>query len=226
MLMRDSNQFAQVIAPLLLSTPTLSFVSGTISNISAKVSYPLAQLGLIVSDASIVLRVRDRQEAGEWLDRSTDTLSPTSSSPTSFDRDELQESILSIAVAQDFREHELSEREEAELRASLHLPSASMTQSSDFDLPGAFGGVPSRTEDPVKGEHEVEEVETTMLAGLIERILARLHVRVQRVSVRLVWADDAREGGGGEALGKAVEEESELEVRIEEIEYLDRKSVV
>ncbi|GAA6005897.1 hypothetical protein JCM11491_004053 [Sporobolomyces phaffii] len=206
----------QAIAPLLASTPTLSFASGTISHISAKVSYPLAQLSLAVSDVEIVLRVQDRVEAEEWLGRSTETIHPipTAAGAGGDDRDAdtMRESMISIAVAQDFIEHELSPSEDAELRASLHL-SPPLASQSDFFLPGAFGGAPNRTEEPEKAEQEAEEVETTMLAGLIERILARLKVKVSKVTIRLVW-NDAPEGE--ETNG----EENELEVRIDEIEYL------
>ncbi|GAA5978593.1 hypothetical protein JCM5350_003152 [Sporobolomyces pararoseus] len=202
------------IAALLESTPTLSFLSGTISNISAKVSYPLAQLTLAVTDVEVVLRVRDQSEAEEWLKQSTDTINATSSSSIGGHReiDTMQESMISIAVAQDFIEHELSPSEDAELRASLHLSPS--TAQSDFFLPGAFGGAPSKVEESEKADQQAEEVEKTMLAGLIERILARLNVRVSQIKVRLIW----EETGGNNETEEDIE--NELEIKIDQIEYL------
>ncbi|GAA5897992.1 Atg2p [Sporobolomyces salmoneus] len=207
------------IVPLLESTPTLSFVSGTISNISVKVSYPLAQLSLVVSEVEVVLRVRDQAEAEDWLKQSTETINPASASTLGGggehdDASVLEESMISIAVAQDFIQHELSPSEDAELRASLHLSPS--TAQSDFFLPGGFGEGPSQTaRGAEKEEEEVEQVEKTMLAGLIERILARLNVRVSGVKVRLTWQEESEEMRMDEVV-----EENELEVRVDEIEYL------
>ncbi|GAA5935848.1 Atg2p [Sporobolomyces koalae] len=205
----------QAIAPLLASTPTLAFVSGTISNVSAKVSYPLAQLSLALTEIEIVLRVESRAAADEWLRQSTDTLAPPSPALDRHDNtaQDLTESINSIAVAQDFIEHELSPGEDAELRASLHL--APSIASSDLLLPGAFGGASRAATAGNEDGKEAEEVETTMLAGLIERILARLHVKVSRVNVRLLWSED-----------EETEEENEIAIKIDEVEYIgDANSV-
>jgi len=112
-----------------------------------------------------------------------------------------------MSIAHSFVSHELRPDEDAELRASLHLsPSAS---SASFDLPGAFGGA---RRDPAAdaGEDDAEMVETTVMARWVERVLARLEVRVSRVRVRLVWdAQDGETGGGGG--------EHEAEVRIDEV---------
>jgi autophagy-related protein 2 len=123
--------------------------------------------------------------------------------------------MISIAVAQDFIEHELSPSEDAELRASLHLSPS--TAQSDFFLPGAFGGAPNKSESPEKEEQPAEEVEKTMLAGLIERILARLSVKVSQIEVRLVWSDGGDEPSTNQ---EEVEEENELKILIDQIEYL------
>ena len=128
----------------------------------------------------------------------------------------MHESMISIAVAQDFIEHELSPDEDAELRASLHLSPSAASAQSDFFLPGAFGGAPVKPGEEAVGEQEVEEVEKTMLAGLIERILARLNVKIGRVNVKLLWL----EGDEGMAALASRECENELEIRIEEIEYV------
>ncbi|GAA5949417.1 hypothetical protein JCM21900_004056 [Sporobolomyces salmonicolor] len=224
----------QAIAPLLSSSPTLasfSFVSGSINSIAAQVSWPLATLDLSLEGLEIVLRVSDPQPATDLL-ASTATLGrPTAKShsasstesvytstsddsvSSSFEGDPLHhlergpsapglnESILSLAVAQDFISHELTSDEDAELRASLHLsPSVS---AADVSLPGAFGGAQAE-----EHEEQAEVVETTMLAAVIERILARLGVTVAGVTVRVVWSDEGAPGT-----------ENELELRIDEASY-------
>ncbi|GAA5939457.1 hypothetical protein JCM1841_000108 [Sporobolomyces salmonicolor] len=224
----------QAIAPLLSSSPTLasfSFVSGSINSIAAQVSWPLATLDLSLEGLEIVLCVRDPQPATDLL-ASTATLGrPTAKSrsasstesvytstsddsiSSSFEDDPLHhlergpsapglnESILSLAVAQDFISHELTSDEDAELRASLHLsPSLS---AADVSLPGAFGGAQAE-----EHEEQAEVVETTMLAAVIERILARLGVTVAGVTVRVVWSDEGAPG-----------RENELELRIDEASY-------
>lgn len=122
--------------------------------------------------------------------------------------------MISIAVAQDFLEHELSPSEDAELRASLHLSPS--TSQSEFFLPGAFGGPPQQPTGDVSGDQEAEQVEKTMLAGLIERILARLSVRVSQVRVRLVWTEDPEDTRADEG----EDDENALELEIEQVEYL------
>ncbi|GAA5878303.1 hypothetical protein JCM1840_002374 [Sporobolomyces johnsonii] len=219
----------QAIAPLLSSSPTLaslSFLSGSIHSIAAQVSWPLAKLDLSLDGLELVLRVKDRQHAEDLLastatlarptttsrSSSTDSVyTSTSDASVSFseegDRERgsgtpgLDESILSLAVAHDFISHELTSAEDAELRASLHLsPSVS---AADFSLPGAFGGAKAD-----EHEEQAEVVETTMLAGVIDRILARLSVRVSGVRVRVVWSEEGAET-----------RENELELRIDEAEY-------
>lgn len=119
----------------------------------------------------------------------------------------MAESTLSLAVASEFVKTSLSPLEDAELRSSLHgspsIMSASfISSSSDLPgLPGAFGGG-QQAEDELEEEREVE---VTLLASLIERILARLHVNVSNVRLRLVWGDD--------------DAEEAVELRVEEVEY-------
>ncbi|GAA5851925.1 hypothetical protein JCM8547_000101 [Rhodosporidiobolus lusitaniae] len=132
-----------------------------------------------------------------------------SSSPTNRAHHPLTESTLSLAVAHEFITTSLSPREESELRASLQLPPSSI--SASINLPGAFGG--ARREEGGAGgaggpplvpqEDEVEEVEAGMLAGVVERILARLSVTVRKISVGLIW--EAEEG------------EMELVLRVDEV---------
>ncbi|SCZ96129.1 BZ3500_MvSof-1268-A1-R1_Chr8-1g10024 [Microbotryum saponariae] len=109
------------------------------------------------------------------------------------ERDEaaLAESILSVAVASEFVKHQLDEKDDAALRQSLHL---SFHSEPDLELPGAFGS--TRRGSTTAGRTSMDEEQTqevTMLAGLIDRILARLQVRVRNLKVTLLWEDDEEE---------------------------------
>lgn len=113
----------------------------------------------------------------------------------------MADSIISVAVASEFVKEELTTLEDAELRQSLHLG------ASGIALPGAFAFGSGAREKMDKSD---EVAEVTMLAGLIERILARLSVRVRRVRVRIVLEDDG-------------DERTEVELRVEKIVYADEK---
>lgn len=188
----------QAITTLLEGLP-LSFASGTIGLVAAQVTWPLSlssALAIEVEDINLVLLVASP------LSASTSTLSASvAPSLPPEDARGMEESIISVAVASEFVKEELTSLEDAELRQSLHLG------ASDIALPGAFGfggGAGNKVD-------EADEVaEVTMLAGLIERILARLSVRVRRVRVRIVLEDDE-------------DERTEVELRVDEIVYADEK---
>ncbi|BGP20876.1 autophagy-related protein 2 [Rhodosporidiobolus nylandii] len=195
----------------------VEFVSGRISSLLALVAFPSltgggadAKLDVEVEGVELVFRVRaDEGQQPEELAGSSATAegegrarpsgrgrtvselsshssaSSTSSASTTSpsDHPHLAESTLSLAVAHDFISSSLSPTEDAELRDSLHLPAT----SSSVALPGAFGGVRRDDTDAAHQEEAVEDVEAGMLAGVVERILAKLGVRVKDVSVKLVW---------------------------------------
>ncbi|GAA5970372.1 hypothetical protein JCM11641_001685 [Rhodosporidiobolus odoratus] len=148
------------------------------------------------------------------LSSSTSSFRSTSSSSTMTESTSSHplspEPTLSLAVAHEFISTTLSPAEDAELRASLHL-----RNSSFLDLPGAFSGArptegatpaPASALEPEAAEDQVEEVEAGLLANMVERILARLGVRVKGVKVRLLW-----DGPGEEA--------RELEMVVEDVSY-------
>lgn len=118
------------------------------------------------------------------------------------------ESLISVAVASEFVKEELSSLEDAELRESLHLGESSI---GDLPVPGGFGGTARPGMTRRQSDEEDEAAEVTMLAGLIERILARLTVNMKGFTLRLVIDDD----NSGQ---------TEVEVRIAELSYADEKA--
>ncbi|GAA6002021.1 Atg2p [Rhodotorula paludigena] len=213
-LLSPSTSSDEIAAPAAGALP-LSFESGTVGCITAVVAWPLAKLDLAVDEVELVFRVtRPRPPDAPSLSSSFAT-ERTHSRSSSFSTTastaaespppvlDLADSHVSLALAHDFVSHALTPAEDAELRASLHLsPSA----STSVDLPGAFGGA-RREAGEGTGENDAEVVETTMLAGVVERILARLEVKVRSVRVRLRW-----EAGEAQEMG-----EHELELRVDEI---------
>ncbi|GAA6061503.1 hypothetical protein JCM10212_000207 [Sporobolomyces blumeae] len=235
--LRDVELDKAALDPLLASSlsPTVSLSHGSISRLSTSLSYsPSTQLSIKVETVEVVLNVKDRTEAEDWIKESTETLGPANgigssstvySDPTpARDRTtgrggqtDLERSTLSVSVAQDFVRHELSPSEESQLLESIHVaparrpPAPSTASTSDFTLPGAFGGSSASKRDSTASlaaggrsggggggrgargdvsEEEPGRVETTLLAGLIERLLSRLNVTVEDVTVRLRWHDD------------------------------------
>ncbi|BGP44040.1 autophagy-related protein 2 [Rhodotorula kratochvilovae] len=179
----------------------LHFDSGTIGCITALVAWPLAKLDLVIDDVELVFRVVGSPPPADHAPPPSPP-DPSSPAPAASLEDD-EESALSMSIAHSFIAHELRPDEDAELRASLHLsPSES---SASLDLPGAFSGA---LRDPAAGagEDDAEKVETTVMARWVERVLARLEVRVSRVRVRVLW--DAQDGDSGE---------HEAELRVEEV---------
>ncbi|GAA6042716.1 hypothetical protein JCM8097_005543 [Rhodosporidiobolus ruineniae] len=203
----------------LVIYPTFSLASLSSGGVDAK-------LDLEVEGVELVFRVREsveeEHEPAQQPKRptrvrtysSTSTASfssSTSSSPSSPSLHSahsrpphLAASTLSLAAATSFLHAPdgLTACEENELRASLHLPPVEV--SASVDLPGAFGGDRTRRAEEPQDER-VEEVEAGLLATVVERILARLSVRVRGVAVKLVW-------GAGDG-------EHELRLEVDEVEY-------
>lgn len=193
----------------------IRFESGTVGCITVNAAWPLTKLDLAVEDVELVFRVAaappPSPPAGDAPSPSPPPPRPPPPHPSSDASEIDEEAALSMSIAHSFVSHELRPDEDAELRASLHLsPSAS---SASFDLPGAFGGARrGALTDTGASEDEAEKVETTIMARWVERVLARLEVRVSRVRVRLAW--DAQGHCGGAAEG---EHEHEAELRIDEV---------
>lgn len=192
------------------------FESGTIGTLTALVVWPLSRFDVQVEDVELVFRLNGQDLPFESdLDVRPDN-PPQQTARTASTEDEddeatytrLAESNVSLALAHEFVSHELSPAEDAELRASLHL-----SPSESIDLPGAFGGGQRVFEEAPSVGNQAEEVEATMLAGVVEKVLARLGIQVRNLRVRLKWAMEAGEEA---AAGQG---EHELELRIENIAF-------
>ncbi|CDR48494.1 hypothetical protein NBRC10512_002153 [Rhodotorula toruloides] len=178
---------------------SLRFESGSIGTVTALVAWPLTKLDLVIDQVDLVFRVSNSPRPAEPPSSPPPSEIPPTPPPDA--SDPLAESHISVSIAHDFISHELLPSEDAELRESLHL---SPSLASSVDLPGAFGGAARSSGG---SEQEAEEVETTVLAGLIERVLARLGVKVKQVRLRLLWETEGMDG------------ENELDVRIGEVVY-------
>lgn len=170
--------------------------------VTAQVTWPLSlcsTLSVDVDDLYVAFTLSRNDSSNGDLDSSVDSLATETAD---HDAGGMGGSILSVAVASEFVKEEMSTDEDAELRESFHLDSA----STDADgLPGAFAS--SRRAYGSQSDMGDDE-EVTMLAGIIERLVARLSFRVRRIRVRLMYESE----GGGEA---------ELELRVEEVRYAD-----
>lgn len=186
--------------------------------VAAQVSWPLSlssALSVEVDDIQLVLRVASPAslcDSTSTLANSTYTTTSSRAPPSTVDGMDdgysaMAESLISVAVASEFVKEELTPFEDAALRESLHLGASSI---GDLPVPGAFGAIPRPM--ALRRDSEEDVAEVTMLAGLIERILARLTVKVRRITLRLVMEDEEGDGGA-----------TELEVRIDEIVYADEK---
>ena len=109
-------------------------------------------------------------------------------------------------AADEFLHEELDAYEEAELDRSIRqsLVLHQLDPFSGDDVPGAFPSASSEDGDqPLSPGVE----STTVLAGLVERVLARLEFKVKNVNVRITH-DDPRHGGV-------------FELRLGEVRYAD-----
>lgn len=123
-------------------------------------------------------------------------------------------------AADEFLHEELDAYEEAELDRSIRqsiILSANDPFNND-DLPGAFpfgagaSSNPHSPGSPMPVSMPVSIESTTVLAGLVERVLARLEFKVENVKVR-IHHEDPRHGGI-------------FELRIGEIRYADESTAV
>ena len=135
-------------------------------------------------------------------------LNPTTNGPREKGRDRTSHVDLASSVtnaADEFLHQELDSYEEAELERSVRQ---SLILSSNNEVPGAFPGQQHTKDSEAAQEPLPANVEsTTVLAGLVERALARLEFKVKHVVVRVTHADQ-RHGGV-------------FEFRIGEIKYAD-----
>ncbi|KAK4696539.1 hypothetical protein P7C70_g8361, partial [Phenoliferia sp. Uapishka_3] len=177
----------KAINPLLTSLPGLTFSHGTLGSIAANVSWPLSfssAVDINLDDIELVFRLEPSipQSSPTTSFESRPNLPSGSSSSSIPTSDDLSDSILSISVAESFVREELH-----------HGPDPADDSISDLGLPGGFWntnpGAGGSSEDAVTGEKKEEEV--TMVAGLIERLLARLGVKVNRVRLRILLEDGA-----------------------------------
>lgn len=138
--------------------------------------------------------------------KAPDLSSRSHNPPSSRQPVDLASSVAS--VADDFLHDEVDAYEEAELDRSIRQ-SLILTQTDPFtndDVPGAFpSNPPSAAGTTASSSSTVEG--TTVLAGLVERILAKLEFQVKDVTVR-IHHEDKRHGGV-------------LELRIGQIRYAD-----
>lgn len=188
---------AQAVESVLEGTG-LSFESGTIGAVEARVGWPLSigsGLEIELDEVEVVLKVINLDLAG-------------SVSTVGRERGKgMGDSGLStVAVAEEFVREELTSGEDNELMESLAL-----SGDESLYLPGGFNGGGRKGREEGKGGEDVEGVEVTLLAGLIDRILARLSVRVRKIRVRLVLQEEQEMG----------EASVEVELRIDEVAYTD-----
>ncbi|OXG22622.1 hypothetical protein C366_00940 [Cryptococcus neoformans Tu401-1] len=156
----------------------LSLTSGTLNKLTAKLPFPnLWSDPLQVSLDTLT------------LDFTLSSPSPLSRGRTATrpEHHDLAESVTS--AADDFLHHELDAYEEKELEGSIRQ-SLILSQSDPFisDVPGGFPlGSPGELSpgQPLPANME----STTVLAGMVERILARLEFRVEKINIRLVIED-------------------------------------
>ncbi|ORY21591.1 hypothetical protein BCR39DRAFT_553281 [Naematelia encephala] len=169
----------------------LTLSSGTLSKVTAQVPFP----NLWSDPLSITLDT-------VFLDFKLSPISSkgkTPETPPGFHRAKGgdRSSPLDLAssvteAADDFLHEELDAYEEAELDHSIRQ-SLILSQNDPFtqdELPGAFPGAPSGSSPGVSSPMSPGVESTTVLAGLVERILARLQMRVKNIRVRCQYDHD------------------------------------
>ncbi|OCF72102.1 hypothetical protein I204_07366 [Kwoniella mangroviensis CBS 8886] len=199
----DTNEINSLIPPAI----PLLLTSGILSKVTARVpvsnlwSDPLC-LTLDTLTLSFVLSRPSPSSSNKGKQ-------PSPSSPTAryeLHRD-LAESVTS--AADDFLHQELDAYEEAELDRSIRqsLVLNATDPFSNDEVPGSFpfGGPTSPGLDGQPLPATVES--TTVLAGLVERILARLEFKIKNVKIQIRFDDDHHGGI--------------FEVRVAEIKYAD-----
>jgi len=190
----------QEINSLIPSNIPLQVSSGSLAKINARLPFPnlwSAPLQITLDTLQLDLALVAPRSAKS---RSKEAQRPALS--TSID---LASSVTT--AADEFLHEQLDAYEEAELDRSIRQ-SLILSQNDPFsdEVPGAFPSATSLDGEPMPASLE----STTVLAGLIERVLARLEFKVNNVRLRLSH-DDVRHGGT-------------FELRIGEIKYADESS--
>ncbi|GFZ46386.1 Autophagy-related protein 2 [Saitozyma sp. JCM 24511] len=197
------------INSLIPGSVPLTLTSGALSKVTARVPFPNLlsdPLSLTLETLTLDFTLSPLSTKG----KSPDSRSRTSSAPLLSPGIDLAGSVTS--AADDFLHEELDAYEEAELDRSIRQ-SLVLSQTDPFsndDLPGAFP-FPSQSQSAgpnsnySPASHAVES--TTVLAGLVERILARLQFKVKDIRIRIRF-DDKSHGGV-------------FELRIAEVRYAD-----
>ncbi|WVF72370.1 hypothetical protein IAT40_007185 [Kwoniella sp. CBS 6097] len=135
---------------------------------------------------------------------------PATSHRTEHQHRDLAESVTS--AADDFLHEELDAYEEAELDRSIRqslILNHNDPFTHDEEVPGSFpfGGPAS----PGGGSPLPANVEsTTVLAGLVKRILARLELKIKNINIQIRFEDEDHGGV--------------FELRVSEIKYLDESN--
>ncbi|WVW83423.1 hypothetical protein I302_105443 [Kwoniella bestiolae CBS 10118] len=199
----DTNE----INSLIPQAVPLIITSGTLSKVTARV--PVSNLW---SDP-LCLTV-DTLNLSFVLSRPSPISNSKGKTPSSTNQrgphHDLAESVTS--AADDFLHEELDAYEEAELDRSIRqsLVLNATDPFSNDEVPGSFpfGGPTSPGLDGQPLPATVES--TTVLAGLVERILARLEFKIKNIKIQIRF-DDEDHGGI-------------FEVRVAEIKYADETS--
>jgi autophagy-related protein 2 len=176
----------QSINALIPSSIPLTLTGGRLGLITAKVPFhnlwsdPLSvALDDLVLDFDLV-GPRDASGAPARPPRAYQPEAPTTV--------DLAQSVTSAAG--DFVHDELDAFEEAELGNSIRQ-SVILSQNDPFDqedVPGGFPFAAASSSRATSPSAPITESKTA-LAGLVERILARLHVRVKQVTIRIRFVD-------------------------------------
>ena len=190
----------QEINVLIPSSLPFQVTSGSLSRLNARLPFPnlwSAPLQIALDTLQLDLRLvaPQLQQGG-----AKESVRPPPSPGI-----DLASSVAS--VADEFLHDELDAYEEAELDRSIRQ-SLILSQNDPFseEVPGAFPSASPSSDEPLSADVE----STTILAGLIERVLARLEFKVSNVRLRIAH-EDPRHGGT-------------FELRIAEIKYADESN--
>lgn len=172
-------------------------VSGEVAKVTARVPFPNLwsdSLSLTVDSLTLVV-----------------TISPPSTKVHSASTSHLSAAHLDLAssvtsAADDFVHDELDAFEGAALDRSIR-ESLVLTQTDPFSRDSVPGAFPPFVAGPGPESSPIPVETTTVLTSLVERILARLEMKVRNIRVRVRYEDDQRSGL--------------LELRVGEVRYAD-----
>jgi autophagy-related protein 2 len=204
----------QEINSLIPASIPLVLTSGTVDKVHAQIPFPnlwSAPLTLSLDTLTLDFTIRPTSAPAFYKDKSPEyPFRPSLSSrqPTSPSVD-LAASVTSAAG--EFLHGELDAYEEAELDRSIRQ-SLILSRSDPFESENVPGAFPTSTVGP-GGEETGEPLpatleSTTVLAGLVERILARLEVEVANVRLRIRHQSEGHH----------------IELRIGQIRYADESA--